>query len=80
MPTGCFLACAVRRATTGVEAVTIDTIHFFMELVPLSMSIPYVHIWSVLHLDFSGATPACLFICPLDTFPEGLQRNAANLL
>jgi zeaxanthin glucosyltransferase len=70
---------AEKLATTGVEALVIDTIHFFVELVPLSMSIPYVHIWNVLHLDFSGATPACLFSCRLDTSPEGLNRNAVNL-
>jgi zeaxanthin glucosyltransferase len=70
---------AEKFAATGVEAVVIDTIHFFIELVPLSMSIPYVHIWNVLHLDFSGATPACLFSSPLDTSPEGLSRNAVNL-
>ena len=70
---------AEKLATTGVEALVIDTIHFFIELVPLSMSIPYVHIWNVLHLDFSGATPPCLFSDPLDTSPEGLQRNAANV-
>jgi UDP:flavonoid glycosyltransferase YjiC (YdhE family) len=33
-----------KLAMTGVEALVIDTIHFFIELVPLSMSIPYVHI------------------------------------
>ena len=70
---------AEKLATTGIEAVVIDTIHFFIELVPLSMSIPYVHIWNVLHVDFSGATPACLFSSPLDPSPEGLDRNAANL-
>src|SRR5262245_41325081 len=42
---------------TGVEAVVFDTICFFHELVPMSMGIPYVHIWNVLHLDFSGLTP-----------------------
>jgi MGT family glycosyltransferase len=70
---------ADKLAKAGVEAVVIDTIHFFTELVPLSMSIPYVHIWNVLHLDFSGATPACLFSNPLDPSPEGLKRNAADL-
>jgi MGT family glycosyltransferase len=70
---------AEKLAITGVEALVIDTIHFFIELVPLSMSIPYVHIWNVLHLDFSGATPPSLFSCPLDTSPEGLNRNSANL-
>jgi zeaxanthin glucosyltransferase len=70
---------AEKLATTGVEALVIDTIHFFIELVPLSMSIPYVHIWNVLHLDFSGATPPSLFSSPLDTSPEGLMRNAENI-
>jgi zeaxanthin glucosyltransferase len=70
---------AEKLATTGVEAVVIDTIHFFIELVPLGMSIPYVHIWNVLHLDFSGVTPASLFSDPLDNSPEALDRNAANL-
>jgi zeaxanthin glucosyltransferase len=70
---------AEKITTTGVEALVIDTIHFFIELVPLSMSIPYVHIWNVLNLDFSGATPPSLFSSPLDTSPEGLNRNAENL-
>jgi zeaxanthin glucosyltransferase len=70
---------AEKLITTGVEALVIDTVHFFIELVPLSISIPYVQIWNVLHLDFSGATPPCLFSCPLDSSPEGLKRNAENL-
>jgi zeaxanthin glucosyltransferase len=68
-----------KLTTTGVEALVIDTVHFFIELVPLSMSMPYVHIWNVLHLDFSGATPPSLFSCPLDTSPGGLKRNTDNL-
>jgi zeaxanthin glucosyltransferase len=70
---------AEKLITTGVEALVIDTIAFFIELVPLSMSMPYVHIWNVLHLDLSGATPASLFSSRLDTSPEGLNRNVANL-
>ncbi|HYX50449.1 MAG TPA: glycosyltransferase, partial [Ktedonobacteraceae bacterium] len=70
---------AEKLATIGIEALVIDTIHFFIELVPLSLSMPYVHIWNVLHLDFSGVTPACLFSDPLDTSSEGLNRNAANI-
>ena len=57
LPRVTFDYLAEKLATTGVEAVVIDTIHFFIELVPLSMSIPYVHVWNVLHLDFSGDTP-----------------------
>jgi zeaxanthin glucosyltransferase len=44
---------AEKLTTTGVEALVVDAVHFFIELVPLSMSMPYVHIWTVLHLDFA---------------------------
>jgi MGT family glycosyltransferase len=70
---------AEKLTMTGVEALVIDTVHFFIELVPLSMSIPYIHIWNVLHLDFSGTTPPSLFSGSLDASPEGLSRNAVNL-
>jgi MGT family glycosyltransferase len=70
---------ADKLTTTGVEALVIDSIHFFLELVPLSISMPYVHIWPSPPLDFSGATPPCLFSCPLDTSPDGLSQNAEHL-
>jgi hypothetical protein len=47
-----------KLAMTGVEALVIDTVHFFVELVPLSMSMPYVHIWNVLHLERTVAKQA----------------------
>ena len=70
---------AEKLTMTGVEGLVIDTVHFFIELVPLSMSLPYVHVSTGIHLDFSGATPPSLFSGPLDTSPEGLNRNAENL-
>jgi MGT family glycosyltransferase len=70
---------AEKLAMTGVEALVIDTVHFFIELVPLSMSMPYVHIWNDLNLDLSGATPPALFSGALDTSPEGLRQNEVNL-
>jgi zeaxanthin glucosyltransferase len=61
--------------TTGVEALVIDTIHSFVELVPISMGIPYVHIWNILHIDRSGATPPCFFSWPHETTAEARARN-----
>jgi len=62
---------------TDVDAVVLDTISFFHELAPMSMGIPYVHVWNILHMDFSGQTPVCLFGLPHDPTPEGLDRNLA---
>jgi MGT family glycosyltransferase len=64
---------------TGVEALVLDTTHFFLELVPISLNIPYVHAWNVLNVDFSGATPNCLFSWPHENTPEAILRNAEGL-
>jgi zeaxanthin glucosyltransferase len=64
---------------TGVEALVIDKIYFYLELVAMSMGIPYVDVWAVLHVDFSGYTPSCLFSWPHETTPEAFARNAEGL-
>ncbi len=64
---------------TGVEAVIIDTIHFFVELAPMSLGIPYIHIWNILNLDRSGATPPCFFNGQHERTPEGRARNVRSL-
>jgi hypothetical protein len=35
----------------GVEALVIDTLHRFLELIPMSLNIPCVHIWNTLYID-----------------------------
>jgi zeaxanthin glucosyltransferase len=62
-----------------VDALVIDPIHFFLELVPMSMNIPFVHVACALHFDFSGSTPAPLFNWPPETTPEALSRNVRGL-
>jgi MGT family glycosyltransferase len=64
---------------TGAEALVLDTIHTFLELVPMRLGIPYAQIWNVLHIDFTGATPACFFSWPHETTPEALARNVEGL-
>ncbi len=60
---------------TGVEALVLDTIYFYLEFVPMHLGMPYVHIWNVLPLDLSGATPPGCFTWPHETSPEALARN-----
>jgi zeaxanthin glucosyltransferase len=50
-----------------------------LELVAMHLNIPYVHIWNVLHVDFSGATPACIFSWPHESTPEAVARNMEGL-
>jgi len=64
---------------TGVEALVLDTGHTFLQLVPMSLGMPYAQIWNALHLDPSGTTPACIYSWPHETTPEALARNGAGL-
>jgi zeaxanthin glucosyltransferase len=64
-----------KLAQNDVEALVLDTIHAFLELVPMSLDMPYAHIWNVLHTDLSGATPPCFFSWPHENSPEAVIRN-----
>jgi len=64
-----------KLAETGVEALVIDTIQAFLELVPMSLGMPYTHVWNVLHTDLSGTTPPCFFGWPQESTPEARIRN-----
>jgi zeaxanthin glucosyltransferase len=66
-------------AETGVEGMIIDTTQHFVELVPMGLGMPYVHIWNILHIDRSGSSPACFFPWPYETTPEALARNVEGL-
>jgi MGT family glycosyltransferase len=59
----------------NIDALVIDTVHFFVELVPMSLGMPYVHVWNILHLDLSGQTPPCFLGWPHETSSEALARN-----
>jgi zeaxanthin glucosyltransferase len=58
-----------------VDLLVIDTIHFLIELVPMSMDIPYIQVWSVVHLDLSGSTPPSLFDWPHAATQAAQARN-----
>jgi len=64
---------------TGIEALVIDTVYRFLELVPMRLGMPYVQIWNILPLDRSGSTPAYYFSWPHETTPEALARNIEGL-
>jgi len=64
-----------KLAEAGVDALVIDAIYTFVELVPMSLGIPYAQIWNVLHVDLSGATPPCHFSWPNEATPEAWARN-----
>jgi zeaxanthin glucosyltransferase len=64
-----------KLAEADIQALVIDTTHHFVQLIPLSMGMPYVQIWNTLHFDGSGATPPFNFDWPHETTPEAIARN-----
>jgi zeaxanthin glucosyltransferase len=63
---------------TNVDGLLIDTTYRFVEVVPMHLGIPYIHIWNILHFDFSGSTPPPLYNWPHKTDPEASARNLAG--
>ena len=68
-----------RLVETGVEGLVIDALHLFAELVPMSMNIPFVQVWNVLHADLSAVTPPFTTSWPYETTPEARARNVERL-
>lgn len=64
---------------TGIEALVLDATHTFLQLAPMSLGIPFVQIWNILHLDFSGATPPAVFGWPHEISPEAHARNTEGV-
>jgi len=64
----------------GIDALVIDTVFFFIEVVAINLGIPYIQVWNVLNLDLTGSTPACLLPWPHETTPAALARNAESAL
>jgi zeaxanthin glucosyltransferase len=66
-------------AETGVEALVFDTIHMYLEVVPMSLGIPYAHVWAILNIDFSGTTLPSVVLGRYEDTPEARVRNTENL-
>jgi zeaxanthin glucosyltransferase len=59
----------------GIDALIIDIVQFYAELGALQLGMPYVHVSTGVHHDFSGYTPLCLYGWPHETTPVALARN-----
>ena len=68
-----------KLSDTGVDALVIDTIHTFLQLVPMSLRMPCVQVSTGLHIDFSGVTPPYFFSWPHESTPEALARNLEGI-
>jgi UDP:flavonoid glycosyltransferase YjiC (YdhE family) len=59
----------------GIDALIIDTVQFYAELGAMRLGMPYVHVATGVHWDYSGHTPLCFYDWPHETTPAALARN-----
>jgi zeaxanthin glucosyltransferase len=64
----------------AVDAVVLDTVLFYTELVPMSLGLPYAHVADALHFDYSGSTPLCFYDWPHESTPAALARNQKGVV
>jgi MGT family glycosyltransferase len=62
-------------ATARAEAVVLDAYQYYVEVIPMSLGLPYVHVSNALYLDYSGYTPLGVYDWPHETTPAALARN-----
>ena len=70
-----FSSLPAALAAARADAVVLDTSQYYVELIPISLGLPYVHISNALHFDYSGYTPLCLYDWPHETTQAALARN-----
>jgi len=66
--------------TTGIEALIIDPIQFFVELGAMKLGIPYITVATAFYLDYFGYTPLCIYDWPHETTPEAFVRNREGIV
>jgi zeaxanthin glucosyltransferase len=59
----------------GVDALLLDTVQYYIELGPMQLGMPYIHVSAALHRDYSGYTPPHFSDWPHETTPAALARN-----
>ena len=67
------LPAMVRSA--GIDALVIDVVQFYAELGALELDIPYIHVASALHFDYSGYAPLCFYNWAHETTAAAVLRN-----
>jgi len=66
--------------TTGVEALILDPIQFFVELAAMKLRIPYIDVSTALYIDYWGYMPPSIYDWPHETTPEALIRNQKGIV
>jgi zeaxanthin glucosyltransferase len=62
-------------AKAGVDGLVLDQYQPYVELIPMHLRMPFVHVSNALHVDYTGRTPICFVDWPFETGVGALARN-----
>jgi zeaxanthin glucosyltransferase len=62
-----------------VDAIVLDQYQPYVELIPMHLQMPFVHVSNALHVDYTGRTPICFVDWPYATGADALARNAEGV-
>src|SRR5215475_3307906 len=59
----------------GVDGMVLDQYQPYVELIPMQMRMPFVHVSNALHVDYTARTPICFVDWPYQTGVDAMARN-----
>jgi zeaxanthin glucosyltransferase len=59
----------------GVDGIVLDQYQPYVELIPMKLQMPFVHVSNALHVDYTGRTPICFVDWPYQTGGDAQARN-----
>src|SRR5215467_12370799 len=59
----------------GVDGIVLDQYQPYVELIPMHLQMPFIHVSNALHVDYTGRTPICFVDWPHQTGTDALVRN-----
>jgi zeaxanthin glucosyltransferase len=59
----------------GVDGIVLDQYQPYVELIPMHLRMPFVHVSNALHVDYTGRTPICFMDWQNETGVDAIARN-----
>jgi zeaxanthin glucosyltransferase len=59
----------------GVDVLVVDQYQPYVELIPMHLRIPFVHVSNALHVDYTGRTPVCFMDWQNEAGADAIARN-----
>lgn len=59
----------------GVDGLVLDQYQPYVELIPMHLRMPFVHVSNALHVDYTGRTPICFVGWPYQAGVDAMTKN-----